>query len=91
MVFYTVFWDDILEINNTSKALQDPKLDVNTATPELKWLTNFTCTKRDSFKEYELKPSVLSNCQEYEFEIQCKQKITCIWHHLTVSKHSMLN
>ena len=50
-------------------------MDVNTATTELKSLASFIGTKRESFEEYDLEASILSDRQEYEFESQRKRKI----------------
>ena len=41
----------------------------------MKSLASFIGAKRDSFEEYELEASVLSDSQEYEFESQHKRKI----------------
>lgn len=51
---YTVFWNDILErVNATSKMLQDPQLDPNSAVAAVKSLKTFVESKRHCFKEYE--------------------------------------
>ncbi|XP_042213159.1 uncharacterized protein LOC121860170 [Homarus americanus] len=50
---YAVFWHDILgRVDATSHALQDPKLDLNTAVAMLKSLEYFVREKRDCFHVY---------------------------------------
>ncbi|XP_042236882.1 zinc finger MYM-type protein 1-like [Homarus americanus] len=50
---YAVFWHDILRrVDATSHAMQDPKLDLNTAVAMLKSLECFVREKRDCFHVY---------------------------------------
>ena len=63
---YSVFWNDILErFNATSKTLQDPKLDINTAITLLESLQRFILSKRDTFDGYEKQGSDMSGTSEY--------------------------
>ena len=66
MGIYTVFWNDILErVNATSKILQDPQLDLNSAVAAVKSLRTFIESKRDRFEEYEKEGGVKSGTTEY--------------------------
>ena len=66
MGIYTVFWNDILErANATSKIIQDPNLDLNSAVAAVKALKTFIESKRDYFKDYEREGSVKSGSTEY--------------------------
>lgn len=63
---YTVFWNDMLQrFNATSKILQNPKLDLNSAVAAIKSLQVFVESKRDSFKEYEKEGIDKSGTTEY--------------------------
>jgi hypothetical protein len=66
------FWNDILErVNATSKALQDPQLDLNSAVAAVKSLKTFVASKRDSFEEYEKEGIAKSGTTEY---VQMRQR-----------------
>ena len=66
MGIYTVFWNDILErVNATSKILQDPQLDLNSAVAAVKSLRTFIESKRDRFEEYEKEGGIKSGTTEY--------------------------
>lgn len=72
---YAVFWDDILgQVNKTSEALQNPRIDVNTAASLLKSLRSLIQGKRESFEKYEQKAVTLTDCVEYEAESKRTQK-----------------
>ena len=63
---YAAFWNDILErVNATSKTLQNPKLDINTAIACLKSLKCFVQSKRDTFDEYENQGKIKAGTAEY--------------------------
>ncbi|XP_042222750.1 uncharacterized protein LOC121867057 [Homarus americanus] len=63
---YAVFWHDILgRVDATSHALQDPKLDLNTAVAMLKSLECFVREKRDCFHVYEKKGREMSETGDY--------------------------
>lgn len=63
---YSLFWYDILErFDATSKRLQDPKLDINTAVACLKSLGNFVQSKRDCFDEYETRAIKQTQTSDY--------------------------
>jgi len=64
----TLLWHDVLErFNAVSKTLQDPKIDVITATACLKSLKEFIISKRnvESFQQYEESGKIKSECAEY--------------------------
>lgn len=66
MGIYTVFWHDILErVNATSKILQDPQMDLNSAVAALQSLKTFVESKRECFEEYEDEGMVKSGQTEY--------------------------
>lgn len=63
---YTVFWNEILErVNATSKLLQDPGLDINSAVVMINSLKVFIESKRDSFEDYEKAGMEMSGTKEY--------------------------
>ncbi|XP_042209606.1 zinc finger MYM-type protein 1-like [Homarus americanus] len=63
---YAVLWHDILGRDDaTSHALQDPKLDLNTAVAMLKSLECFVREKRDCFHVYEKKGREMSETGDY--------------------------
>ncbi|XP_042204329.1 uncharacterized protein LOC121854007 [Homarus americanus] len=63
---YAVFWHGILgRVDATSHALQDPKLDLNTAVAILKSLEWFIREKRDCFHVYEKKGREMSETGDY--------------------------
>ena len=51
--------------NATSKILQDPQLDLNSAVAAVKSLRTFIESKRDRFEEYEKEGGVKSGTTEY--------------------------
>ncbi|XP_042230518.1 uncharacterized protein LOC121871963 [Homarus americanus] len=63
---YAVFWHDILgRVDATNHALQDPKLNLNTAVAMLKSLECFALEKRDCFHVYEKKGREMSETGDY--------------------------
>ena len=52
-------------MNATSKILQDPQLDLNSAVAAVKSLRTFIESKRDRFEEYEKEAGVKSRTTEY--------------------------
>ncbi|XP_042224315.1 uncharacterized protein LOC121868110 [Homarus americanus] len=63
---YAAVWHDILgRVDATSYALQDPKLDLNTAVAMLKSLECFVREKRDCFHVYEKKGREMSETGDY--------------------------
>ena len=63
---YAFFWNDIFDrVNASSKILQNPKLDLNTAVATVKSLRTFVESKRDCFAEYESKGADISGTTEY--------------------------
>jgi len=66
MGIYAVFWNDIWErANATSKIIQDPNLDLNSAVAAVKALKTLIELKRDCFEDYEKEGSVKSGSTEY--------------------------
>lgn len=63
---YAAFWHEILErFNATSKALQDPQVDLNTAVASLQSLRSFVDSKRNSFDDYEAQGKAMSGMNQY--------------------------
>jgi hypothetical protein len=63
---YTVFWHDILNrCDATTRALQNPQCDLNTAVASLKSLKHFVESKRDGFTEYERQGAAMSGASNY--------------------------
>ena len=51
--FYVSFWDDILQrFNATSRSLQDPTFDINSAVAQLQGLKAVIVAKLDKFDDY---------------------------------------
>ena len=74
---YTVFWNDIFErANATSKILQDPQLDLNSAVKAVKSLKTFVESKRNCFQECEKEGIKKSGTAEY---IQKRQRRRDVW------------
>ena len=73
---YTVFWNDILErANATSKILQDPQLDLNSAVKAVKSLKTFVESKRNCFQEYEKEGIKKSGTAEYVQKRQRRRNV----------------
>ena len=75
-------WSTILErFNKTSKQLQNPKLDLNSATQMLESLKTFMQKIRPLFAEYEDKGEKCSSCSTYKQELSRKRKRNTRWDH----------
>lgn len=73
---YALFWNDILaQVNRTSETLQNPRLDLNTATSMISSLKDFIQSKRDIFYEYEERAITLTDCTEYGNESRRQRKV----------------
>ena len=69
---YSVFWNDILErVNETSRKLHDPTLDLNAAVAMVVSLKRFVEAKRETFTEYERHGATLSGTSDY---VQTRQR-----------------